>query len=122
MFKMLICTVLTTLCVCSSTVARDAWWKSCRPMADYTHASRDHCAAQKIKWAAQEVCRAPDPCIKQRCSWKEACCEYKAAWRMAFCGRDVCCQPKINTHEALDAYKCAVGDLCKCRECERRER
>ena len=120
MNRMLAVTVLTMWCVTGSTLAGDAWWKSCRPMADYTHPGCDPCAKQKFKWAAMEVCCAPDPCIKKRCSLKEACCEYRAAWRKALCGREVCCNLKKNCGDALNAYRCAAGELCACRECERR--
>jgi hypothetical protein len=118
MYRLLILTVM--IFMSASASAGDAWWKVCRPMADHVHPRHDPCACQKFRWAAQEVCRAPKPCIQKRCSWKEACCEYRTAWRSAMCAPKVCSHMKPTCHEGVAAYKCAAAELCRCRKCVRR--
>lgn len=120
MNRMLTIAVLTMCCVTSSASAGDAWWKVCRPMADYTHPRIDPCAHQKFKRAAREVCRAPKPCIEKRCSLREACRDYRSAFKRVLCAPKVCYKPKVNCHDALDAYKRADEELRKCHKCETR--
>ena len=120
MYRTLAVTVVTMLCATASASAGDAWWRVCRPLADYNRPRYDRCAYQEFKWATQDVFCAPRPCVRKRCSLKEACCEYRAAMQEALRAPAVCCNLKLNLYETLNAYKRAAGELRKCRKCESR--
>ncbi len=110
--------MLALMCVASTAVAGDAWWRICRPLPASARPRRDPCAHEKFKWAASEVLRAPKVCISRTVSLRNAVRAYQCAWRDALNAPKHCHDARESCDDAIDAYRTAAAELRCCHECE----